>query len=154
MKNFKNYSKTAIAIFGFLLMSATTFAQSAKVIEIKGTDQMKFSVESIQATPGQKITIKLINESKFPANAMSHNFVLLKANVDAAAFDKAGMSHASTEYIDPKLKSQIIAQTSMIGGGKTAEVTFNAPKVAGRYVYICTFPGHFGAGMKGILTVK
>ena len=154
MKNLKNYSKTVLAIFGFLLMSATTFGQAAKVIEMKGTDQMKFTVESIQATPGQKITVKLSNDSKFPANAMSHNFVLLNANVDAAAFDKAGMSHATTDYIDPKLKSQMIAHTSMVAGGKSAEVTFNAPKVAGRYVYICTFPGHFGAGMKGVLIVK
>ena len=154
MKNLKNYSKTALAIFAFLLMSAATFGQAAKVIEMKGTDQMKFTVESIQATPGQKITVKLSNDSKFPANAMSHNFVLLNANVDPAAFDKAGMSHATTEYIDPKLKSQMIAHTSMVAGGKSAEVTFNAPKVAGRYVYICTFPGHFGAGMKGVLIVK
>lgn len=77
MKNLKNYSKITLAIFGFLMMSTTSFAQAAKVVEIKGSDQMKFSVESIQATPGQKITVKLSNDSKFPANAMSHNFVLL-----------------------------------------------------------------------------
>lgn len=154
MKNLKNYSKITLAIFGFLMMSTTSFAQAAKVVEIKGSDQMKFSVESIQATPGQKITVKLSNDSKFPANAMSHNFVLLKENVDAAAFDKAAMTHAKEGYLDPKLKDQMIAHTSMIAGGKTAEVTFNAPKKPGKYMYICTFPGHFGAGMKGILTVK
>lgn len=156
MKKSKNYSKTALVMLSifFLFISANVLAQSAKVVAIKGTDQLKFSVESIQATPGQKITVKLTNESKFPATAMSHNFVLLKESVDAEAFDKAGMKHADNGYMDPKLKDQIIAHTSMAGGGQTVEVTFNAPKKPGKYMYICTFPGHFGAGMKGILTVK
>ena len=43
MKNLKNYSKIALAIFGFLMMSATSFAQAAKVVEIKGSDQIKYS---------------------------------------------------------------------------------------------------------------
>lgn len=156
MKNLKNHSKAAftmLTIF-FLFISVNAIAQNAKVVAIKGTDQLKFSVENIQATPGQKITVKLTNESKFPAASMSHNFVLLKESTDAEAFDRAGMKHADNGYIDPKLKDQIIAHTGMAGGGQTVEVTFNAPKKPGKYMYICTFPGHFGAGMKGILTVK
>lgn len=156
MKKLTNYSKntfTMLTIF-FLFISANTLAQTAKVVAITGTDQLKFSVENIQATPGQKITVKLTNESKFPAAAMSHNFVLLKQSADPEAFDKAGMKHADNGYIDPKLKDQMIAHTGMAAGGKTVEVTFNAPTKPGKYLYICTFPGHFGAGMKGILTVK
>ena len=156
MKKLKIYSKTAFSILTllFLFTATNALAQSAKVVTMKGTDQLRFSVESIQATPGQKITVKLTNDSKFPAAAMSHNFVLLKQSVDAEAFDKASVMHAENGYIDPKLKDQIIAQTSMAAGGKTVEVTFNAPKKPGKYLYICTFPGHFGAGMKGTLTVK
>ena len=156
MKKFENYSKKAAAVLSilFLFISVNVLAQTAKVVAIKGTDQLKFSVENIQATPGQKITVKLTNESKFPAASMSHNFVLLKESADPEAFDKAGLKHADNGYIDPKLKDQIIAHTAMAGGGKTVEVTFDAPKKPGKYVYICTFPGHFGAGMKGILTVK
>ena len=156
MKKSKNYSRSAILMLSILVLfiSANVIAQNAKVVAIIGTDQLKFSVENIQATPGQKITVKLTNESKFPAAAMSHNFVLLKESTDAEAFDKAGMKHADNGYMDPKLKDQIIAHTAMAAGGKTVEVTFNAPKKPGKYLYICTFPGHFGAGMKGILTVK
>ncbi|MDX1586785.1 MAG: SDR family oxidoreductase, partial [Balneolaceae bacterium] len=45
-------------------------------------------------------------------------------------------------------------QTDMVGGGETTEVTFNAPEEAGDYEYLCSFPGHFAAGMKGILSVQ
>lgn len=156
MKNLKNHSKTAFVMLSilFLFISANALAQSAKVVAMKGTDQLKFSVQNIQATPGQKITVKLTNDSKFPAAAMSHNFVLLKESTDVEAFDKAGLKHADNGYIDPKLKDQIIAHTGMAGGGQTVEVTFNAPKKPGKYMYICTFPGHYGGGMKGTLTVR
>ncbi len=156
MKKVKHYSRSAFTCFIiiFLFLSANTLAQNPKMVAIKGTDQLKFSVENIQATPGQKITVKLTNESKFPAVSMSHNFVLLKQSADAEVFDKAGLTHAKNGYMDPKLKDQVIAHTSMAGGGQTVEVTFEAPIKPGEYMYICTFPGHYGAGMKGILTVK
>ena len=36
----------------------------------------------------------------------------------------------------------------------TVEVTFDAPTEPGEYVYLCSFPGHYAAGMKGLLVVK
>ena len=38
--------------------------------------------------------------------------------------------------------------------GRAAEATFTAPVQRGDYQFICTFPGHFAVGMKGVLTVK
>lgn len=156
MKTFKIMSKESHQILTLLLLFITVgaFAQTAKVIEMKGTDQMRFSVENIEATPGQKITVKLTNDSKFPAAAMSHNFVLLKQSADAEAVDKASVTHRENDYIAPEMKDKIIAHTGLAGGGQTVQVTFNAPKKPGKYIYICTFPGHFNAGMKGTITVK
>lgn len=156
MKNLKSNSKTTVTIlfFFFLCITTSIFAQNAKMIEMKGTDQLRFSVENIEATSGQKITVKLGNDSKFQASAMSHNFVLLKKSTDVEAFDKASTQHPENDYIAPELEDQIIAYTGMAGGGGTVEVTFNAPTKPGKYTYICTFPGHFSAGMKGVLTVK
>ena len=48
----------------------------------------------------------------------------------------------------------MIAATTLAGNGETVEVTFTVPKAAGSYPYVCTFPGHFQAGMKGTLEVK
>ncbi len=147
-------SKISVMFFMIcaFLCSANTFAQ--RVIEMEGTNQMRFSVEQITAKPGEKITVKLKTVSSFPAAAMSHNFVLLKKGVDAKAFIMAGISHKDNEYIDPAKQSDVLAQTKLASGGQTVEVTFTAPTEPGNYEYICTFPGHFVSGMKGVLTVK
>jgi uncharacterized cupredoxin-like copper-binding protein len=41
----------------------------------------------------------------------------------------------------------------MTGPNDTVEVTFKAP-AAGSYTFLCSFPGHFAAGMTGKLEVK
>lgn len=156
MKNLKIMSKNSLKMLSMLLLftSAVAFSQTAKVIEMKGTDQMRFSVETIQASPGQKITVKLSNDSKFPAVAMAHNFVLLKQSADSKAVNLASSKQRDNDYIAPEMKDQIIAHTGLAAGGQTVEVTFNAPKKPGKYTYICTFPGHFQSGMIGVLIVK
>jgi uncharacterized cupredoxin-like copper-binding protein len=44
--------------------------------------------------------------------------------------------------------------TTLVGPGETAEVTFKVPSAPGSYTFLCSFPGHFVAGMKGMLVVK
>ena len=41
--------------------------------------------------------------------------------------------------------------TSLVSPGKSATLTVTLD--AGKFVYLCTVPGHAGAGMKGTLTV-
>lgn len=125
-----------------------------KVIEMKGTNSLEFTVEQIEARPGQKITVKLTTVSDFPKAAMAHNFVLLTADADASAVATASARASENEYIAPEKEDQILAYTGMAGGGETVEVTFTAPEEPGTYEYICTFPGHFSGGMKGVLTVN
>jgi len=33
-------------------------------------------------------------------------------------------------------------------------VTFDVPNAPGRYEYVCSFPGHFLAGMRGVILVN
>lgn len=156
MKTLKKNTKNPLVLTAMLILLVTAgmFAQTAKVIEMEGHDTMKFSKENITASPGQKITVKLTTVSKFPAAAMSHNFVLLQQSADAKAVATASAKFNDQAYIAPDMKDKIIAHTAMASNGETVEVTFTAPKEPGEYEYICTFPGHFMAGMKGILTVK
>jgi len=154
MNNYKKTSKISflLMLFGVLLFSSSTFAQ--RVIEMTGTDRMKFTIEQIEAKPGEQITVKLYVDSKLPAAAMGHNFVLLKQGVDARAYSNASARHRNNEYLDPDRMNDVLAHTKMGSGGETVEVTFNAPDKAGDYEYVCTFPGHYVSGMKGTLTVK
>ena len=60
----------------------------------------------------------------------------------------------STINIDhPDREKEIIAYTGMAGPDETVTVEFTVPEIPGKYEYICTFPGHYLAGMKGILII-
>ena len=125
-----------------------------KKVEISGNDQMKFDVMAIEAKPGQKVTVTLKNIGTMPKVSMGHNFVLLRPEVDPAKFVESSQIHMAHEFIAPELKSQVIAHTKLLGPGETDTISFAAPRKAGAYTYICSFPGHFAIGMKGILTVQ
>lgn len=152
-----NYTSRFLSCFLFVsvfLCSLSTFAQDAKVIEIKALNSMRFDKTAITVKPGQKVTIRLTTVSDFPATAMAHNFVLLKQTADVKALVQASVKYPNHDYIAPEFEDQIIAHTAMAAGGETVEITFTAPERPSQYMFICTFPGHFLAGMKGTLIVE
>lgn len=150
-------------------------SSNVRTIDIIGVDQMKFTVEqnadgitvgdpvgpdklpelqSITVKPGEKIRIRLTTRSKLPASAMSHNWILLKNSAEPEAFDNAASKAKDNDYVPSDMKDQIIAHVPLTSGGETHEVTFTAPEKTGEYNYICSFPGHFASGMKGVLKVE
>ena len=144
----------------FLLILFTAFftppasrADDEKKVEIKATDQMKYDVTSIDAAAGQKITVVLTNAGTLPKTAMSHNFVLLKLGTDVTALAMAAMTHQTEGYMPPDMADKVIVATKLLGPGESDTVSFTAP-AAGTYDYICTFPGHALAGMRGTLNTK
>ena len=133
---------------------AAAAAKSGRTVTITGTEAMKFDVERINAKPGERLRVVLKAVGAMPKVVMAHNFVLLQAGTDAAAFNTAAMNARDTDFIPPALKAKVIAATKLAGGGETVEVSFTAPTKPGTYTYVCSFPGHFQAGMKGVLVVK
>jgi azurin len=141
-------------IVTFMLAGALSTAIAQRTIEMIGTDNMKFSVTSIEAEAGEEITIKLTTKSQIPKMAMAHNVVVIDKDADVGAVAQASMQARDNDYISPEYKDEIVAATGLAGGGETVEVTFTVPEEPGNYEYICSFPGHFQAGMKGVLTVR
>jgi azurin len=129
-------------------------AAGGRTVEITGGDDMKYNIAKIDAKPGETIHVVLKNVGAVPKIAMAHNFVALKAGADANAFIQAAMTARDTDFIPAAMKTQVLASTKLAGPGETVDVTFKAPAKAGTYPYMCTFPGHFAAGMKGQLVVK
>jgi azurin len=80
--------------------------------------------------------------------------VLLTSKANQVEFATAAMNARATDFIPADKKADVLAYTGLAGGGETVEISFKAPATAGAYPYLCTFPGHFQAGMKGTLTVK
>jgi len=143
----------SLALFSVLAAAPALRADDEKKVQIHATDQMKYDVVSIEAAPGQKVTVTLTNIGTLPKVAMAHNFVLLKAGTDVSAFAMAAMTHQDAGYMPPEMADKVIAASKMVGPGESDTVSFIAP-AAGVYDYICTFPGHALAGMRGTLTVK
>jgi azurin len=129
-------------------------AGGVRTIEITGSETMKYDVTEITAKPGEKLRVVLKAVGSMPKIAMGHNFVLLKTGASAMEVSNAAFNARETDFIPASMKDKILASTKVAGAGETVEVTFTAPAKPGKYDYICTFPGHFAAGMKGTLTVK
>lgn len=140
---------------GVLLVTSLAHGQAKpRIVDITGNDQMKYSLTTITAKPGETLTVRLKSMGTLPKIAMGHNFVLLAKGTDATAFANAAASAYQTGYIPPAMKPKVLAMTTIVGPGETAEVTFKVPAAPGSYAFLCSFPGHFVAGMKGMLVVK
>lgn len=146
-----------INVFGidrmkYVVKDTTGGVMVGESVEVNG--ETYYLLEGVSAETGEELTFSLTTISSLPATAMAHNFVLLQGDANAQEFVNASMSAKDNNYIAPSMTDIILAQTEMVGGGESTEVTFNAPDEAGDYEYLCSFPGHFAAGMKGILSVQ
>lgn len=144
----------AAAVAGLALAAVAAQAAAARVVKLKATDAMQYDVKRIEAKPGEEIEIQLTVVSSMSKQEMAHNFVLLAKNAPLDALVMEAAMARSTNYLPASKKAFILASTGLAGGGETVKVTFAAPKEPGEYLYICTFPGHYLAGMKGTLVVK
>ena len=153
MKRTKKLFMYTIAVTGMLTAGAAA-AQTPRVVAITADDQMKYSVPQIVAKPGESLRIRLTATSVAPKVAMAHNFVLLRPDTKINDFVMAAAMAREADYIPAAFTKQILAKTGLAGGGETVEVTFVVPKTPGKYPYVCSFAGHYQAGMSGWLIVK
>jgi azurin len=133
---------------------APAAAGAARVVEIVGSDDMKYSVTTIAAKPGETLRIRLTSKGTLPKIAMAHNVVVLKLGAKQIDFANAAAMARATDFIPPDMKDQVLGATGLAGPGETVEVTIKLPAAPGSYPFLCTFPGHFAAGMRGNIVVK
>lgn len=147
------YSSFALA--GALLFAVTLRAANATTsIEISGNDSMKFNVTSFTVKPGEVVYVSLSNVGTLPKSVMGHNWVLLKAGKDGSAYSSAAANAKDEDYEPKSQAGDVIASIGLLGARQNGEVTFTAPMAPGTYTYICSFPGHFQVGMRGVMIVK
>jgi azurin len=148
----------ALVLSGCGQKDSSTAAAAApagpREIEITAGDTMKYSVTQIDATPGEDLKVILTNNGTQPLEVMGHNWVLLKAGTDVAAYDAAALNSKDTGYIPAALSDEVVTHIDLLGPRKSGEADFKAPTTPGDYPFLCTFPAHYQTGMKGILTVK
>ena len=124
---------------------ATDGNNSADTLNVSVTgEQLKFDQSTLAAKANTPVRVTLKNGS----TAQQHNWVLVR---DEAAAEQVATAAASNAG-EPAADSSVLAKTPMAAPGATVNTDFTTPP-AGSYVYVCTVPGHFQAGMKGTLNV-
>lgn len=103
---------------------------------------LQYQQTSLTVPAGQETTITFTNPAAVP-----HNFVVVEPGQEQAVATAAAAAGGDPTGID-----------GMITGGapianSSEPITIPALE-AGEYLYICTVPGHYQAGMQGTLTVQ
>jgi azurin len=124
------------------------------VVEMTGNDRMKFNLGAFSVPAGGKVKLTFRNLGKMPKAAMGHNVVFLTADADENAFAAAAASARDTGFIPEDMKDQVLAKTKLLGPGESDTVEFTAPTQPGDYIFLCSFPAHMFAGMRGVMTVE
>jgi azurin len=123
------------------------------IVQLTGDDNMHFNGVRFTVTSGQPVRIELKNIGQNPPAVMAHNVVVLKSGSDPESFSFAAAQAKGQAYLPPALMSEVLAFTAFASPEETVQATFTAP-APGEYPFLCTFPGHFAAGMHGVMIVK
>jgi azurin len=128
--------------------------ERARRVHLSGLDNMTFTETTIAARPGELVEIELHAMSGLPPDLLKHNFVLLDPEVSVNGFIQVAAMARDSAHVPPALRQHVVAATGLARAGETVTTTFRAPATPGRYPFVCSFPGHFAAGMKGVLIVE
>lgn len=98
---------------------------------------MKYSLENISVSSGNKVIINLINKGSDPA--MIHNILIINFGSRKEVAMESIEAGQNLEFI-PNNKN-VIAASKLAYPGDSVKLEFNAPE-PGNYEFICTYPGH------------
>ena len=147
------FSKVRIILAGVAVASALALTACGGTgggdgPAVNTTEGLAFEQTALTAKANTATTVSFANK----ASGLQHNWVLVKGGDDVAAqVDQAGAG-AAPSYV-PQGDPNVVAASKLLNGGEKDAVSVPALP-AGTYTYICTFPGHYDAGMKGVLTVQ
>ncbi|MCA9083330.1 MAG: hypothetical protein KDA81_04700 [Planctomycetaceae bacterium] len=125
--------------------------QNARRVKIETGKNLTYQTTEFRAVPGEPIELQLVNPDVVP-----HNFVLAEQGklsaVGEAANKLVGDPEAFARHYVPQT-DDVILYMDIVPPGSDSTVYFRAPKKAGQYPYLCTFPGHWMV-MNGTLIVE
>jgi putative heme-binding domain-containing protein len=120
-------------------------------IRIESRDNLQYSTKTLECAAGEVIKLTFANPDVVP-----HNWALLKPG----SLERIGeMANQLVNDPDAYLKhyvpesSDVLCFTDIVDPKDECSIYFVAPKMPGRYPYLCTFPGHWMV-MNGELIVK
>jgi len=128
---------------------ATSASAATGVVELRVTAQAaQMAFEPTELTVPAGSTVHLVLDNQKPG-VLPHNWALVMPGTEAKLAADGLKNGEAASYVAEG--PDMLAYTKLVPAGSTGEVTFKAP-AAGKYPYICTYPGHY-VMMKGVLTV-
>ncbi|MSU34788.1 MAG: hypothetical protein EXS36_06685 [Pedosphaera sp.] len=114
-------------------------------------NKMQFAPNQLRLKAGARVRLVFENP-----DLMIHNLLILapgaEAEVGALADKLATQQDGLAKNYIPE-SSKILHATPLVQPRRKAELNFTAPTEAGRYPFICTFPGHWRL-MRGVIIVE
>ncbi len=132
---------TALALMGMIALTLSVPSQ-AKEMTVRMKEPFAFDPPSMEAMPGESITLLVINEG-----TTRHSFTLFEEKDASVPWQN-----------DPDLQQYNTTHDKIVDvwldGGNEKTVTFTAPVEPGTYTYVCMVPLHASGGMRGELVVS
>lgn len=123
----------------------------SREIKIQCAPGLQFAPLVLNVKAGEPLKLVFHNPDSMP-----HNWVLTAAGQAETVVQAAGLMadkpDAYSRHYTPDLPS-VLAHTRVILPGETSTIWFQAPTQPGRYLYLCTIPGH-AQSMRGTLVVS
>lgn len=113
-------------------------AKVSRTVQVDMTDNMRFSFPNISVRQGETVRFLVKNSGK-----VKHEMVL-GTEQDLKEHAELMKKNPGMEHVDDNMVT--------VEPGKTGEIVWQFTK-AGKISFACLQPGHFEAGMKGIVTV-
>ena len=116
-----------------------------------GAEVLSYVPTSLEAPAGSTIKLTLSNSTD-PADEVGHNWVLVAPGKEESVLASSAAAGDAGDWLDAT-DPGVIAASRLIEGNQHDTVSFAAPP-PGTYTFLCTFPEHYGGGMKGTLTIR
>jgi azurin len=124
---------------------------NATALAISAGKNLTYSKDTLRAKRGGELRLTLTNPDVVP-----HNWVLIKPGSLARIGELTNKLVADPEAVLHQYvprSDDVLVYTDIVPPRQQFTIYFRAPREAGRYPYLCTFPGHWMV-MKGELIVE
>lgn len=115
-------------------------------------ERMLFTVQEFKVKAGAPVKLILENPDATP-----HNLLICQPGsedkIGELANEMAKLPDAFEKMDFIPKSDQILHATKMLNPNQTDTLRFHAPKLPGKYPYICSFPGHYLV-MRGVMVVQ
>ncbi len=120
--------------------------KATRVIDVRATDAMRFEPSAITVKPGETVRFDVTN-----SGAVRHEFVL--GDMKEQRSHEEEMKEMEEMEKTPGAGMQDDANGISLAPGQTKFITWTFPARPGKVYFACHEPGHFAAGMVGVITI-